>query len=144
MRRALVYIACGVVFGMAGLVLAQQALGPKQPRPTGIKTLMDQALNETVNGKPGRIVLVELKEAPQAASKPHRHPGPVIGYVLEGELEVQVDNGPVKRYQRGDVWFEPARALHRVNRNPSKTKPARFLAFMLLTQDDHQLVLPPH
>jgi quercetin dioxygenase-like cupin family protein len=55
---------------------------------------------------------------------------------------VAVDDGPVKVYKKGEVWFEPARALHRVNRNPSKTKPARFLAFMLMTKDDKHLVLP--
>jgi quercetin dioxygenase-like cupin family protein len=68
--------------------------------------------------------------------------GPVVGYVLDSELEVQVDNGPVRVYKRVQVWFEPSRAVHRVSRNPSKTKPARFLAFMLMTRDDKHLVLP--
>ena len=63
-------------------------------------------------------------------------------YVLDGELESQVDDGPIKVYKKGEVFYEPARALHAVSRNPSKTKPARFLAIVLTDKDEKKLVLP--
>jgi quercetin dioxygenase-like cupin family protein len=132
----------GIVVGAGGLALAQNAPKEKAPGRAKIKPLLEQELKENLNDKQGKIVVLELESAPENASPPHRHPGPVVGYVLEGELEVAVDDGPVKVYKKGEVWFEPARALHRVNRNPSKSKPARFLAFMLMTKDDKHLVLP--
>ncbi len=142
MSRPFLCVAIGIALGAAGLALAQQTGPDKGPSRGKIKTLLEQELKEKLNDKQGKIVVLELESAPESGSRPHRHPGPVVGYVLDGELEVAVDDGPVKVYKKGEVWFEPARALHRVNRNPSKTKPARFLAFMLMTTDDKHLVLP--
>lgn len=128
---------------------AQAQSAPTQPAeentPAGkvkIRRVLEQVMTDKINGKQGKILVSELEKAPDSGSKPHRHPGPVVGYVLEGELEVAVDDGPVKVYKKGEAWYEPARALHRVSRNPSKDKPARFLAFMLMTTEDKQLVLP--
>ena len=141
MKRQFLCLAFGIAVGAAGLARAQQA--PKDKGPgRRFKPLLEQELKDKFNGKQGKIMVLELEAAPGSDSKPHRHPGPVIGYVLEGELEVAVDDGPVKLYKKGEIWFEPTRALHRVNRNPSKTKPARFLAFMLMTTEDKHLVLP--
>lgn len=142
MTRSFLCLAIGIAFGAAGLALAQQTTKEKGANERKIKALLEQELKEKLNDKQGKIVVLELESAPGSASRPHRHPGPVVGYVLDGELEVAVDDGPVKVYKKGEVWFEPARALHRVNRNPSKTKPARFLAFMLMTTEDKHLVLP--
>jgi len=140
MTRLLLWVAVGIALGAGGLSLAQHAT--KDAAKRNVKTLLEQELKERLGDKQGKIVVLELEVAPQAASKPHRHPGPVVGYVLEGELEVAVDDGPVKVYKPGEVWYEPSRALHRVNKNPSRTKPARFLAFMMMTTDDKHLVLP--
>jgi quercetin dioxygenase-like cupin family protein len=142
MTRQFLCLALGIAVGAAGLALAQQAPKEKAAGRPGARALLEQELKEKFNGKQGKIMVLELGSAPENASRPHRHPGPVVGYVLDGELEVAVDDGPVKVYKKGEVWFEPARALHRVNRNPSKTKPARFLAYMLMTTEDKQLVLP--
>jgi quercetin dioxygenase-like cupin family protein len=140
MRRQFLCVVVGIALGAAGLAVAQHAV--KDGNERKIKTLLEQELKEKLDDKQGKIVVLELEQPPEFASKPHRHPGPVVGYVLDGELEVAVDDVPVKVYKRGEVWFEPARALHRVNRNPNKNKPARFLAFMLMTKEDRHLVLP--
>jgi quercetin dioxygenase-like cupin family protein len=142
MTKQLLCLALGIAVGAAGLALAQHDTNDKAPGKARFKPLLEQELKDMLNGKQGKIVVLELTSAPGSASRPHRHPGPVVGYVLEGELEVAVDDGPVKVYKKGEAWFEPGRALHRVNRNPSKTKPARFLAFMLMTAEDKHLVLP--
>jgi quercetin dioxygenase-like cupin family protein len=87
------------------------------------------------------VVLVRVDFAPGAASTPHRHPGSVIAYVLEGEVENQVLPGPVSQYKRGEAWYESPGAVHQVARNPSKTAPAAILAFMLVPHGK-PLVLP--
>lgn len=140
MRNQFVCVVLGFALGAAGNTLAQHT--GKEKGGNQIKTLLEQELKDKLNDKMGKIVVVELEKAPGSDSQPHRHPGPVVGYVLEGELEVAVDDGPVKVYKKGELWFEPTRALHRVSRNPSRSKPARFLAFMLMTTDDKHLVLP--
>ena len=142
MSKQLLCMVAGIAVGAAGLALAQHDSKEKAPGRGNRKPVLEQVLKEKLDDKQGKIMVLELESAPGNASPPHRHPGPVIGYVLEGELEVAVDDGPVKVYKKGEAWFEPARALHRVNRNPSKTKPARFLAFMLMTTEDKHLVLP--
>jgi quercetin dioxygenase-like cupin family protein len=63
-------------------------------------------------------------------------------YVLDGELESQVEGQPLKVYKKGDTFYEPARGVHAVSRNPSKTEPVRFLAVFLTAKDEKDLVLP--
>lgn len=108
-----------------------------------VREVLRQALQETVDGHPAAVSLVEVRYPPGGSSKPHRHPGPVIGYVLEGTFEFQVNDGPLQTLHAGEAFYEPARALHQVSRNASKTEPARILAYMLIGAEDKQLVLPP-
>jgi quercetin dioxygenase-like cupin family protein len=103
---------------------------------------LEQVLAEKLNGKEGKITLVEVTKAPGEAGAPHRHPGPVVGYVLEGELEWQIEGQLLKTFHRGDVFYEPAGVLHAVSRNPSKTRPTHFLAFMLTSRDEKRIVIP--
>ena len=76
------------------------------------------------------------------ASAPHRHPGPVFGYVLEGELDFQAGDAPARRLKAGDTFYEPARVLHAVSRNPSAKVRTRVLAVILHARDAKALVIP--
>src|SRR3954451_22305096 len=75
---------------------------------------------EKLDGKETKVTVVEVTLKPGQAGKPHRHTGPVIGYVLEGEYEHALNDEPVKTYKAGDTFYEPSGCLHRVSRNPSK------------------------
>ncbi len=81
-----------------------------------------------------RMMTVEY--APGAASAPHRHPGPVFGYVLEGTVVVQVGSKPSGTYTVGQAFVEPSGAAHMVSRNASATASAKFLAFILADKDE--------
>jgi quercetin dioxygenase-like cupin family protein len=94
-----------------------------------VRQLLMQPL-PAMSNKMGAVVTVEY--APGAASPPHRHPGPVFGYVLEGSVEVQVDPGMPITYTQGQIWYEPLRHTHRVSRNASKSQPAKLLAFLII------------
>jgi quercetin dioxygenase-like cupin family protein len=142
MTRRVLWIALGVMLGIAGYVVAEHAAKDAHDGAAKIKVLMEQVLKEKIDGKEAKVTMIEVESAPRSAGAKHRHPGPVFVYVLDGELESQVDDGPVKVYKKGDVFYEPARALHAVSRNPSKTKPARFLAVMLTDKDEKRLVIP--
>lgn len=61
----------------------------------------------------------------------HRHPGFVVGYVLEGRLRFAIDNEPERVVAAGQTFFEPIGALHSTNRAAPEA-PARFLAFLVV------------
>lgn len=93
-----------------------------------------------VPGKQLSVVTVDF--APGAGSSPHRHPGSVVAYVLEGTVISQVDPGKPVTYKAGQGWYELPMHVHRVARNPSKTRPAKIIAF-LISEKGQPLVMPP-
>lgn len=85
-------------------------------------------------GKHG--VLLTVTYAPGQASIPHRHPGSVFAYVLEGEVVSQLADGKPVTYKAGDSWYETPLIVHAVSRNASATKPAKLLVYMMLGEGD--------
>ena len=73
--------------------------------------------------------MITLTVAPGVSSPPHKHTGPVFAYLLEGEIENQVDPNPPQRYKAGEFFYEPPMHVHRSLRNLSATKPAKLLIF---------------
>src|SRR4051812_7529550 len=72
--------------------------------------------------------LVEVTYGPAESSAAHRHPCPVVGYVLEGSIRSKVGDDAEVVYKAGESFFEDANALHAVSANASTTAPARLLA----------------
>ena len=103
-------------------VMAEAATG------VDVKTLIEQK----IDGIDHPLVFMQVVElGPGVESKPHRHPGPVFGYVLEGELLTQVEGAVAVTYKPGESFYEPAGHIHVLARNPSKSKPTRFLAVIV-------------
>jgi quercetin dioxygenase-like cupin family protein len=94
-----------------------------------------------VSGKKAKATTLEVTFGPSAASAPHQHPGPIFGYVLEGELEFGVGNGQVRKIKAGGTFYEPAMALHTVSRNPSDKIKTRVLAVLVHPRDAKELVI---
>ena len=138
MSRTLLTFAIGACVGVGGMTLAQ----PKHaPGPT-VKPLSAVDIGETLDGKAARATALEVRFEPGADSPPHRHPGPVFGYVLEGELDFQAGDQPLKRLKTGETFYEPTMVLHAVARNPSNEAPTRVLAVLLHPRDAKELVIP--
>jgi len=78
-----------------------------------------------------QVTAVELTIPPGAGSQKHRHPGFVLGYVLEGELKFQVEGQPETVIPAGQMFYEPPGSVHAVSASASPTKPVRFLAMVL-------------
>jgi len=138
MRRS--FLALAIVFlGFCGLGLAGDEADRGRPKVT---VLSERDIAETVDGKKTKATTVELTLEPGQQSVPHRHPGPVFGYVLEGEYQWAVDDQPVKTLKAGDTFYEPGGCLHRVSKNPSDKNRTRVLAVVLHPHDAKQLVIP--
>lgn len=116
---------------VAGASLAALAAEEKDEAVPAVerKLLLEKAL-AGVDGK--QVVVVSLTFPPGAASAPHRHPGPVFGYVLEGSFLTQLEGEAPKTYCAGEMFYEEPNHPHIMSRSASKTQPARVLAFLVL------------
>jgi quercetin dioxygenase-like cupin family protein len=136
--RTIVTLAVGVMLGVGGLILAQQAgHGTVQ-----VKVVSATDIAEKLDGKDAKVSMIEVTLEPGQSSSPHRHPGPVFGYILEGEYQWAINDQPVKQLKAGDTFYEPAMCLHRVSRNSSDKAKARLLAVMVHPRDAKQLSIP--
>jgi quercetin dioxygenase-like cupin family protein len=120
MRRTLLVIAIGFCAGFGGLGLAHD--------------------DEHSKGKPEVKVLSTA--AVSEKMSPHRHPGPVFGYVFEGEYEWAIDDNKARVLKAGDTFYEPTGCLHRVSKNPSDKNKTRVLAVVLHPHDVKDIVIP--
>src|SRR6516162_9145673 len=84
---ALVF-AAGAFIGAGGMAVAHDDVKGT------VKPISARDIVEKLDGKETRVSVVEVTLAPGQAGKPHRHAGPVIGYVLEGEYEWAIDDQP--------------------------------------------------
>ena len=88
--------------------------------------------------------MVEVTFQPGQQDTPHRHTGPVFGYVLEGVYEHAINDEPVKTYQAGETFYEPTGSVHRVARNPSGENRTHLLAVILHPRDAGDVTVPEH
>ena len=79
--------------------------------------------------------------SPRTGLTTHRHPGPALGYVLEGEYEWAINDEPAKVLKAGESFYEPTGCLHRVSKNPGKVK-TRVVAWVLHPRDVKDIVIP--
>jgi len=135
MVRILLALAVGA--GVGGVALAHD-----RENAEAVKVLSARDIKEKLDGKDAKATTVELTLEPGQAGTPHRHTGPVFGYVLEGEYEWAIDDNPAKTLKAGDTFYEPTGCLHRVSRNPSKTGKTRVLAVVLHPRDTRQITIP--
>jgi quercetin dioxygenase-like cupin family protein len=94
---------------------------------------------------PGKsLVALVVDYAPGGASPPHIHAKSafVFAYVVSGEIESQVNDGPRRVYRAGESFYETPGSSHPVSRNASKTQPARLLAVFVVDTSDKALTTP--
>ncbi len=140
MYRTFFALVVGAALGVGGMTLAgHDGHGKGKVK---LKTLSERDVVEKLDGKKAKATTVEVTLGPGQASPPHRHPGPVFGYVLEGEYEHAIDDQPAKTLKAGDTFYEPTGCLHRVSKNPNTKTKTRVLAVLLHPRDAKHLVIP--
>jgi quercetin dioxygenase-like cupin family protein len=103
-----------------------------------VKSLIEQKIDSIENP----VVFVQIVELePGVQSSAHRHPGPVFGYILEGELLTQVEGSAPTTLKAGEAFYEPAGHVHMQTKNPGKSGVTRFLA-MVIGKQGSPPVLP--
>ena len=132
---ALVF-AAGAFIGVGGMAVAHDDV-KETAKPISVCDIV-----EKLDGKETKVSVVEVTLEPGQAGEPHRHPGPVIGYVLEGEYELGLDQQPSKLFKAGETFYEATGCLHRVSKNPAAKGKARVIAVILHPREAKLLVLP--
>src|SRR5262245_15789899 len=113
---------------MAGVLFAQDA----QVSPLMSKDLPD------LPGKEGLMITVVY---PPGSSDPiHRHNAHAFVYVLEGTVVMQLKGGKEITLTPGQSFYEGPNDIHTVGRNPSTTKPAKFLVVLVKNKNAPVLV----
>ncbi|HTQ99431.1 MAG TPA: cupin domain-containing protein [Candidatus Acidoferrum sp.] len=133
------FIQLAALVALAAPVAAHAADATPAPKPRG--EIARYPLSGDLAGK--EAVLVELGARPGVANGAgaHRHPGFVLGYVVEGAYAFGVNNETPHIVHAGETFFEDKGALHSGNGSADPDKPARLLAFMVVPAGD-KLVMP--
>ncbi|MGH7826071.1 MAG: cupin domain-containing protein [Candidatus Binatia bacterium] len=119
-------------------VLLSLIAGTLMAQEVKVTPLMTKVMTD-VSGKEGLLITVEY---PPGGSDPiHRHNAHAFLYVLEGSVVMQVKGGKQVTLTPGQTFYEDSNDVHIVGRNASKTKPAKFLVF--LVKDKGAPVLVP-
>lgn len=104
---------------IAGTVMAQE---PK------VASLMSKDLKEF----PGKeLLMITVEHVPGGSSPIHRHNAHAMLYVLEGSVVQQVKGGKEVTLTPGQTFYEGPNDIHVVDRNASKTQPAKFVVFLI-------------
>jgi quercetin dioxygenase-like cupin family protein len=135
-RTFLAFAVCAV--GVGGLTLARH----DEKGGAKVTQLSRRDVVEKLDGKDAKVTVQEVTLEPGQEVPPHRHTGPVFGYVLEGEYEHALNDDRVKTYKAGDTFYEPSGCVHRVTRNPSKKGKTRLLAVILHPRDAKEVTIP--
>ncbi|MCO8274117.1 cupin domain-containing protein [Actinoplanes sp. TRM 88003] len=81
-------------------------------------------------GAEARTITVTLGPGDPGAP-PHRHPGPIFGYVIQGELLFELEGERPRVLKAGDTLFEPGGdTIHYRGANNLTDSPTLFLVIM--------------
>jgi quercetin dioxygenase-like cupin family protein len=138
MNRTFFTLTVCATVGICGMALARH----DEKDTVKVTNLSRRDIVEKLDGKDASVTVEEVTINPGGQVRPHRHTGPVFGYVLEGEYEHALNNDPVTTYMAGETFYEPSGSVHRVTRNPSARAKTRLLAVILHPRDAEKVTVP--
>jgi quercetin dioxygenase-like cupin family protein len=91
-----------------------------------------ELLSKDLTNLPGKESLMIIVDYPPGSTDAiHRHNAHAFVYVLEGSIVMQVRGGKEVTLTPGQTFYEGPDDVHVVGRNASKTKPAKFVVFLV-------------
>ncbi len=115
-------------FARVGLVLVCLMSTAMVAQEAKVTQLISKDLTE-YPGKEG--VMITVVYPPGSSDPIHRHNAYAFVYVLEGSIVMQVRGGKEVTLTPGQTFYEGPNDVHVVGRNASKTKPAKFVVFLV-------------
>jgi quercetin dioxygenase-like cupin family protein len=106
-----------------------------------ILTVLQETATAIPDGACAMTVLIELPPAAPGTS-PHRHAGPVFGYMLEGEMIFELEGEPERVIRAGQAFWEPGGdVIHYQAANNLKDARSRFVVVMMCVPGQPMLTL---
>ena len=129
---AVLLAALWVASTQAGPTVSRQVpiSTPEISRPRRSGELARHALTGPLAGFDA--VLVEVNFAPGVSAAEHRHPGFILGYVVDGQMRFGINHEPDQIVPAGGTFFEPSGALHTTFGSASPDAPVRAAVFLVV------------
>ena len=111
------------------------------PVSNTVLTVLQEAHPAIPEGACATTALIELQPG-DAGTPPHRHAGPVFGYMLEGEMIFELEGEPERVIRAGEAFWEPGGdVIHYQAANNLKDAASRFLVIMMCLPGEPMLTL---
>ena len=118
------YLALTLLLSVSQCLISSTLMA-QEPKVT---SLMSKDLKDF----PGKeLLMITVEHAPGGSSPIHRHNAHAMLYVLEGSVVQQVKGGKEVTLTPGQTFYEGPDDIHVVDRNASKTQPAKFVVFLI-------------
>ena len=133
------FLLAGMTAMATSVIAARSADGAVQQPATSSAKPLAQRPTPAVNLDGWQMTASEVSYKPGQVSGRHRHPGFVIGYVLEGQYQFAVNDNPPATLAVGQMFFESfdqPGEVHAVSGNASTTQPCRILAIVFHKKGD--------
>lgn len=133
------------MLGLAGSLVASRSGPVAAQAPANASRPVATKDTPKVNLDGWQMTATEITIPPGAPpSRKHRHPGFVIGYVLEGQYSFAVNDQAPAVIKAGEMFFESFDApgdVHSSSANASTAAPVKFLA-MVFTKKGDPVTIP--
>ncbi len=128
-----------VLMGLtASNVAAQSPSYPAQQLLSTTRTVVGEDIRYPSGAQP-RVKVAIVTIQPGASTAIHRHPTPLVVYVLEGQVTVDYGSHGVKTFKQGEAMVEAMDVAHRgMNRG---TTPVRLLAVYIGSEGVPEVVM---
>jgi quercetin dioxygenase-like cupin family protein len=127
------FLIAGLTGIAASMIASREAAGAPSAKP------LAQRDTPAVNLDGWQVTASEVSYPPGEMSGRHRHPGFVIGYVLEGQYRFAVNDNAPATLNAGQMFFESfdkPGEVHAVSGNASSSQPCRILAIVFTKKGD--------
>lgn len=113
---------------------------PIGPSPTNtLEVLLHQ--NPAIAAGSGAMIATVTIPPGDPGSGPHRHSGPVFGYVLEGAILFELEGAEPYPIKAGEAFWEPGfDVVHYQAANLRDDIESKFVVFMLCAPDEPMMV----
>lgn len=149
MNRAQIFILAAVVIIVASISSPTRAKAAQSPSdakslhqslgviveggiPAPGEGRASQVMSQLLPDIPGKqVVILAITYPPGYSGAIHRHYAHAFAYVLEGSVVMGLNRGTPVTLTPGQTFYEGPNDIHTISRNASKTKPAKFLVFLI-------------
>lgn len=121
-----------ILFVASTVMPANAPSSSAQGQPAEPRITRNTLLETTVDIESGsyHMTVAELNLDPRAETPLHIHPGPSVGFVEDGRLQISVsETGEVATYSTGSAFDHPWNRPHVMTNNSDR--PSRMLSFEL-------------